>query len=326
LNHSKIILVGCISAFVAITTLFLGVTGTIIGSVLSSVLYNVFLEVLEKPVENAKISGNFEWDIAYVFPLIVILIIQLLLTLAFLSEWGILPQIFLNIYLSIQGVAANNLYRILGLSLVVMCAYPFVIKGNHVKKTDGIVILLIGLMFLARGFSDFGSSVSRVFHFVYSYVDFPIALIAFLLLIYVIHSILSSTRNSDKDVRPIKINDNRNLDDLELKQTYRRRNASRDLDDLELKQTYRRRNASHDLDDLELKQTYRRRNASRDLDDLELKQVHHRRNASHNLESNQVHHRSNAQRSNRAQSRKRFNESAKDFQFESNDLLDDFKK
>ncbi len=290
MNHSKIILVGCISAFVAVTTIFLGVTGTIIGSVLSSVLYNVFLEVLEKPVENAKISANFEWDVAYVFPLIVILIIQLLLILAFLSEWGFLPNIFLNIYLSIQGVAANNLYRILGLSLVVMCAYPFVIKGNHVKKTDGIIILLIGLMFLARGFSDFGSSGSEVFHFVYSYVDFPIALIAFLLLIYVIHSILSSTRNSDKDISPIKINGNRNLDDLELKQTYRRRNASRDLDD------------------------------------LELKQVHHRRNASHNLESNQVHHRSNAQRSNRTQSRKRFNESANDFQFESNDLLDDFKK
>lgn len=290
MNHSKIILVGCISAFVAVTTIFLGVTGTIIGSVLSSVLYNVFLEVLEKPVENAKISANFEWDVAYVFPLIVILIIQLLLILAFLSEWGFLPNIFLNIYLSIQGVAANNLYRILGLSLVVMCAYPFVIKGNHVKKTDGIIILLIGLMFLARGFSDFGSSVSEVFHFVYSYVDFPIALIAFLLLIYVIHSILSSTRNSDKDISPIKINGNRNLDDLELKQVHHRRNASRDLDDLELKQTYRRRNASRDL------------------------------------ESNQAHHRSNAQGSNRPQSRKRFNESANDFQFESNDLLDDFKK
>ena len=69
MNHSKIILVGCISAFVAITTALLGVAGTIIGSVLSSVLYNVLSEALEKPVENAKISTNFEWDIAYVFPL-----------------------------------------------------------------------------------------------------------------------------------------------------------------------------------------------------------------------------------------------------------------
>ena len=275
MNHSKIILVGCISAFVAITTALLGVAGTIIGSVLSSVLYNVLSEALEKPVEDAKISTNFEWDIAYVFPLIVILLIQLLLILAFLSEWGILPSIFLNIYLSIQGVAANNLYRILGLSLVVMCAYPFIIKRNYVKKSDGLIILLIGLIFLARGFSDMGNSVSQVFRFVYSYVDFPIALIAFLLLIYVIHSILSSARESEKSISPIKVTRNRNLDDLELKQTVHRRKPSRNLDDLELRQA-----------------GYSRR----------------------------------VPKNNQTQSRKRFNESADDFQFESNDLLDDFKK
>ena len=275
MNHSKIILVGCISAFVAITTALLGVAGTIIGSVLSSVLYNVLSEALEKPVENAKISTNFEWDIAYVFPLIVILIIQLMLILAFLSEWGFLPKIFLNIYLSIQGVASNNLYRILGLSLVVMCAYPFVIKRNYVKRFDGIVILFVGLLFLARGFSDMGNSVSQVFRLVYSYVDFPIALIAFLLLVYVVHSILSSARESEKSISPVNISKNRNLDDLELKQVVHRRKPSRNLDDLELRQT-----------------RYTRR----------------------------------APKNNHAQSRKRFNDSADEFQFESNDLLDDFKK
>lgn len=275
MNHSKIILVGCISAFVAITTALLGVAGTIIGSVLSSVLYNVLSEALEKPVENAKISTNFEWDIAYVFPLIVILLIQLMLILAFLSEWGFLPKIFLNIYLSIQGVASNNLYRILGLSLVVMCAYPFVIKRNYVKRFDGIVILFVGLLFLARGFSDMGNSVSQVFRLVYSYVDFPIALIAFLLLVYVVHSILSSARESEKSISPVNVSKNRNLDDLELKQIRHRRKPSRNLDDLELRQT-----------------RYTRR----------------------------------APKNNHAQSRKRFNDSADEFQFESNDLLDDFKK
>ena len=293
MNHSKIILVGCISAFVAITTALLGVAGTIIGSVLSSVLYNVLSEALEKPVENAKISTNFEWDIAYVFPLIVILIIQLMLILAFLSEWGFLPKIFLNIYLSIQGVASNNLYRILGLSLVVMCAYPFVIKRNHVKRFDGIVILFVGLLFLARGFSDMGNSVSQVFRLVYSYVDFPIALIAFLLLVYVVHSILSSARESEKSISPVNVSKNRNLDDLELKQIGHRRKPSRNLDDLELK------HIEH------------RRKPSRNLDDLELRQVRYSKRAPKNSQT---------------QSRKRFNDSADEFQFESNDLLDDFKK
>ena len=275
MNHSKIILVGCISAFVAITTALLGVAGTIIGSVLSSVLYNVLSEALEKPVENAKISTNFEWDIAYVFPLIVILLIQLMLILAFLSEWGFLPKIFLNIYLSIQGVASNNLYRILGLSLVVMCAYPFVIKRNYVKRFDGIVILFVGLLFLARGFSDMGNSVSQVFRLVYSYVDFPIALIAFLLLVYVVHSILSSARESEKSISPVNVSKNRNLDDLELKHIEHRRKPSRNLDDLELRQ---------------------------------------------------VRYSKRAPKNSQTQSRKRFNDSADEFQFESNDLLDDFKK
>ena len=293
MNHSKIILVACISAFVAVTTAILGVAGTIIGSVLSSVLYNVLSEALEKPVENAKISTNFEWDIAYVFPLIVILIIQLMLILAFLSEWGFLPKIFLNIYLSIQGVASNNLYRILGLSLVVMCAYPFVIKRNYVKRFDGIVILFVGLLFLARGFSDMGNSVSQVFRLVYSYVDFPIALIAFLLLVYVVHSILSSARESEKSISPVNVSKNRNLDDLELKQIGHRRKPSRNLDDLELK------HIEH------------RRKPSRNLDDLELRQVRYSKRAPKNSQT---------------QSRKRFNDSADEFQFESNDLLDDFKK
>ena len=102
-----------ISAFVAITTAVLGVAGTIIGSVLSSVLYNVLSEALQKPVDNAKLKANFEWEIAYSFPLIVMALIQLLLIFAMLSEMGFLPSTFLNVYLSLQNVADNNLYRVL---------------------------------------------------------------------------------------------------------------------------------------------------------------------------------------------------------------------
>ena len=98
MNYKKLILVGCISAFVAVLTSVLGVAGTVIGSVISSVLYNMLSEALEKPVEKAAFSHKFEWDIAYIFPLAVIALIQLSLIFALLSEWGILPQIFLNIY------------------------------------------------------------------------------------------------------------------------------------------------------------------------------------------------------------------------------------
>lgn len=282
MNHSKIVLVACISAFVALTTAFLGVAGTIIGSVLSSVLYNVLSEILEKPVENAKISANFEWDIAYVFPLIVVLLIQLMLILAFLSEWGILPNIFLNIYLSIQGIASNNLYRVLGLSLIIMSVYPFVLRRNYVKKSDGLIILIIGLIFLGRGFSDVVSDISYVYGVVFQYIDVPIALIAFLLLIYVINSIISSAKESDKlNVR--QVSNHRTLDDSDLKHI-RRRQSNINLDDLELKQVQSKRQKSH-------------HNASR-----------------------------NPQRNNNYQSGRKINESINDIHFESNDLLDDYKK
>ena len=113
MNYKKIILVGFISAFVALLTSIMGVAGTIIGSVISSVLYNMLTEALEKPVNQASFSTSFEWDIAYVFPIAVISLIQLLLIFALLAELGIFPNTFLNVYLSLQQLANNNLYRIL---------------------------------------------------------------------------------------------------------------------------------------------------------------------------------------------------------------------
>lgn len=272
MNHSKIILVACISAFVAITTFVLGITGSIIGSVVSSVLYNVLSEALEKPVTDAKFpKANLEWDIAYVFPLVVILIIQLIWICAFLSNWGILPHAFMNIYLSIQGIADFNLYRILGFSLVFMSIYPFVLKGNHVKRSDGIIILIVGLMFLARGFSDVGSAVSHTFDVVYDFISFPISLIAFLLLIHVIYSVLSSAISKDKDSAPRNIT-----------------------------------------------------SSARNLDDLELKQINQRNYVGRNQSANANQRPPSS--NNYSQSKKRINKSSNDFQFESNDLLDDFKR
>ena len=285
LNHSKIILVACISAFVALTTAFLGVAGTIIGSVLSSVLYNVLSEALEKPVQNAKFSTNFEWDMAYIFPLIVILLIQLLLILAFLSEWGILPRIFLNIYLSIQGVAANNLYRILGFSLIVMSIYPFVLKRDIVKQSDGLVILFIGLIFLIRGFSDIVAVVSSIYNVIYDIVDFPMALITFLLLIYVINNIISSSRSSEKKFNMMRHDlDEKNLDDLQVKQIHRKKSG-------------------------------------KNLDDLHFKRVNKKKYPKRQKPMNRQ-----KPKNNYFKTDTKINESSRGLHFESNDLLDDYKK
>ena len=171
MNYSKLILVGCISAFVAFTTSVMGVAGTIIGSVISSVLYNMLSEALEKPVTEATFSSNFEWEIAYVFPLVVIAIIQLLLILALLSEWGLLPHTFLNVFLSLQDFANNNLYRVLGLALIVMSAYPMILKPEIVKKSHGVIIAIVGLIFLARGFVDTGNRLTDLYNPIFAHFD-----------------------------------------------------------------------------------------------------------------------------------------------------------
>ena len=208
LNHKKLILVGFISAFVAILTSFLGVTGTVIGSVISSVLYNMLSEALEKPIEQTTFSTDFEWEIAYIFPLAVIALIQLLLIFALLSEWGILPHTFLNVYLSIQHFADNNLYRVLGFALIVISVYPIILKPDIIKKSHGFIIGIVGVIFLARGFVDFGSRITELYSPIFDYFDFPIAVIALILILYVIFNILVLAKESEKEFKLIKHKNN----------------------------------------------------------------------------------------------------------------------
>jgi len=204
MNYKKLILVGCISAFVAILTSVMGVAGTVIGSVISSVMYNMLSEALEKPIEKATFSHKFEWDVAYIFPLAVIALIQLLLIFALLSEFGFLPHTFLNAYLSLQHLAENNLYRILGVAMLVISIYPFVVKPDIIKKSYGGIIAFVGLIFLARGFVDAGNVITNMYDIIFAYFDLPIALIALILIIYVIYNILLSARESEREFKTIK--------------------------------------------------------------------------------------------------------------------------
>lgn len=199
MNYKKLILVGFISAFVAVLTSIMGVAGTIIGSVITSVLYNMLTEALEHPVNKAKFSPSFEWDLAYVFPLVVIALIQLLLIFALLAEIGILPHTFLNAYMSLQSLTDNNLYRLLGIALLVISAYPLILKPEFVKKEHGGIIAFVGVIFLARGFVDMGNVVTDIYDTIFIHFDLPIAIIAFILLAVVIYRILALSRASEKE-------------------------------------------------------------------------------------------------------------------------------
>ena len=322
MNYSKLILVGLISAFVAVLTSVLGVAGTVIGSVISSVLYNMLSEALEKPVSDVKIKHDFEWDVAYVFPLIVISLIQLLLICSFLAEFGILPSTFLNAYLSLQDFANNNLYRILGLALIVISVYPLVLKPENVKKVHGVIIAAIGIVFLARGFVDMGNQITDLYHPIFAVFDFPIAVIAFILLVVVIVRVLMSARESDNNSK--KYADSINDGSFEEKYSKYFEN--------DVEPTHRR--VVHVRKNPQTESTTFKRKISPKVDEYVHKRTAHKsrikdfeeklvENKGHSFKP-KVNKVSNNENSTQTESG--INKSSKNIQFESNDLLDDYKK
>lgn len=294
MNYKKLVLVGCISAFVAILTSVMGVAGTIIGSVISSVLYNMLTEVLENPIGKKTFSPNFEWEIAYVFPLIVIGLIQFMLIAALLSEVGILPYTFLNVYLSIQEIANYNLYRILGLALLVMSVYPFVLKRGIVKKSNGLVIAFVGLVFLARGFVDSGNMITNMYDVVFMYFDLPIAIMAFALIVCVVVNILSSSKNHENGVN--HKNNRENFSTQNVRKVHHSKKHN-DFDYVEkrdkLRQNYRNDFKRNDYVDHEVK----------------FKKIVKQKSDDDKLSNQEV----------------SINKSSDNIQFQSNDLLDDYK-
>lgn len=286
MNHKKLIFVGVISGLVTALTIVLGVAGTVVGSILFSVVYNVLAEGFEDSVSNKSFNPDFEWDIVYVVPLIVIALIQLLLIFALLAEMGILPHIFVNFFLSLQHLTDNNLYRLLGLGLLFISAYPLVLKPGFVKQRHALILVFVGVIFLARGFADLGNAITNMYDAVFVYFDLPIAIIAFLLISYVIVQVLSSSNknnnsnNSNKSFKPIPVKNRAHVN-------HEKMNVS--------------------------KQVYRRDDSSR----KNYKKIH-------NVEfKGNVRHQLNI---NKKRPHKGFNKSSSEIHFESNDLLDDYKK
>lgn len=298
MNYKKIVLVGFISAFVALLTSIMGVAGTIIGSVISSVLYNMLTEALESPVDKATFSANFEWDIAYVFPIAVIALIQLLLIFALLAEAGQFPTTFLNVYLSLQQLANNNLYRLLGIALLVISAYPLILKPDHVKKEHGAILVFVALIFLARGFVDLGNRFTDIYDDVFVMFDFPIAVIAFILLVFVIVRILMSASKSEKESKTVNHNSNRNFERDVNRVHHSKRHA--DFDYLD-KKTIRVKNQRPDI-----------HNATGNRSNV---------NFRGHVDGKQAGDNGTA-----ASKPSGINKSSENIQFESNDLLDDYKK
>ena len=188
-KHFNVMMAAFISGTVALFTSFLGVSGTIIGSVLSSFLYQLLSGYSEEKIEEGALrKPKLANEIVYIFPLVVIGIIELIFLLSALHYR------FDMIFDILESAVSNNLFRLMGIGLIILGAYPY-FDSNNIDKRNGTVVLIIGVLLLLRGLMDISDITSKIFYTVFAPFDSLFALFVVIALALVIFNILISSDN-----------------------------------------------------------------------------------------------------------------------------------
>lgn len=177
-----IIMAGVISGMVAFTTSKLGIGGTVLGAVLGSILYQIISHFVKEPLGRIK-TQKIETRIVYIFPLIIIVVIEIIYAFSFL-HWK--PQ---KIFYWLEGATGWNLFRSIGIGLLCMGLYP-IIQPEHIKRSYGYIILAVGMIKLLYGFVDMISPIANLYSIIYSKSAIVISLIVVVALLFVIISII----------------------------------------------------------------------------------------------------------------------------------------
>lgn len=175
---------GIISGIVAYTTSKLGLGGTIIGAVLGSMLYQFMSHFIREPLKVK--SQKIESSIVFVLPLLLILgieIIYFLTPLYWQSE---------KIFYLLQGATGWNLFRTIGIGLIIMGIYP-IIQSEFIKKKYGYILSGLGLVVLLRGFLDSNSPIVDIYSSLFVQFNTFISLMVIFALAYVIFAILKES-------------------------------------------------------------------------------------------------------------------------------------
>jgi hypothetical protein len=180
-----IFMAGIISGIVAYTTIQLGVGGTVIGAVLGSMLYQFMSHFVRDPLGKVK-TQKIEASIVYTLPLLLILGIEIIYFMAPLYSRS--EQIFYFL----EGATGWNLFRSIGLGLIIMGIYP-IFQSEFVKKRYGYIISGLGIIVLLRGFIDVNSPLVTLYYRIFTRFDDLISLIVIFALIYVILAILKES-------------------------------------------------------------------------------------------------------------------------------------
>ncbi|MCK9152167.1 hypothetical protein [Methanobacterium alcaliphilum] len=196
-----ILMAGVISGIVAFTTTQLGIGGTVIGAVLGSMLYQLMSHYIKEPLGRVR-TQKVETRLVYVFPLLIILGIELIYILMPLHyKW-------VQIFYLLEGATGWNLFRFIGIGLILMGVLP-IIQSENIKRTYGYILSSVGIVVLLRGLLDINSPLVKLYSKLFSQFDFLISLMAILALSFVILSLFGEAiaiiREKKKE-EPEKIN------------------------------------------------------------------------------------------------------------------------
>jgi len=176
-----VIMAGVIAGTAAYATIKLGIGGTVIGTVLCSMLYQIISHIVKEPVENIK-TQKIEREIFYVFPLVIILVIEIIYLLSSLYNS---PE---QIFTALESATGDNLFKVIGIGLIVMGLYP-IIQPESIKKFYGYILLVVGVINLLIGFVDITSPVVQLYAPLFYQLKEVISIIIIAVIAYVIIAI-----------------------------------------------------------------------------------------------------------------------------------------
>jgi hypothetical protein len=180
-----ILMAGIIAGIVAYTTSKLGIGGTVIGAVLGSMLYQFMSHFIKEPLGKVK-TQKIEASLVYILPLLLILGIEIIYFLApiyWRSE---------QIFYFLEGATGWNLFRTIGIGLIIMGIYP-IIQSEFIKKQYGYILSGLGIVVLLRGFLDINSPIVDIYSSIFVQFNTFISLVAIFVLAYVIIAILKES-------------------------------------------------------------------------------------------------------------------------------------
>ena len=204
-----VVMAGIIAGIVAYATSILGIGGTVIGAVLGAILYQIMSHLFKAPLEGIR-TQNVEARIVYTIPLILIVAIEILFVFALLY---IKPG---NFFYILENATENNLFRSIGVGLIIMGLYP-IIQPENIKKLYGYIIIIVGIIVLLGGFADFNTPITDLYSVIFSELGIIISLMVIAALSYVIIAITKESVTIINDKNETDFENYEKIEDEDVK-------------------------------------------------------------------------------------------------------------